>query len=469
MQVLFSNIFEFLVYTIIPFIVLLGILILAHEFGHFITAKLSGVKVEIFALGFGPWIFHKQIGETDFGVKAIPLGGFVKVLGDPSEMEDPEKEIPPEDMDRALFKKPVWKKLIFFAAGSFMNIVLAFVAAPFVYLIGIERSYYNDIAPCNVGYVEPASPADMAGIKSGDRINRVNGNSVENFADLRTLEAQNPEEVLTYELLRGNTIFKADIKMAVGDREPIGYSGIMEPMYGTTVGSILPDFPASKAGLEPMDKIVAVNGKPVSHWYKMTSIIQAANGETIDITVMRQDREKTFKLKPKYDDRYDKYMIGIGPYDHPVMVRYPVIQALKAGFKDVIYWTGMTLVIVKKLFTLELSWRAVSGPAGIAGITGAAAHLGLSHLIWLLALISLNLAILNMLPVPPLDGAHFLITSIEGIIRREMKMKWKEFIFRAGFALLIALILLVTINDIIRFKGPILEWFKEIAKGLGLI
>jgi regulator of sigma E protease len=468
METLFSNLWEFTLYTIIPFIVLLGILIFAHEFGHFITAKLSGVKVEIFALGFGPWLLHKKRGDTDYGIKAIPLGGFVKVLGDPSEMEDPEKEIPPEEIERALFNKPVWKKLAFFAAGSFMNLFLAFAVAPFVYIFGIERSYYNDIAPCDVGYVDPDSPADQAGIQPGDRVRMIAGEPVENFAELRILEAQNPGRVLTYQVERGDKIFETELKLAVGTREPIGYSGILEPQYGTTIGEIIPDLPAEAAGLREGDKIISIDGSPISHWYELTALIQAGEGKPLSIKVLREAREKSFKLTPKYIKEYNKYMVGIGPSDHTVLVRYGFLQACRAGFKDVIRWTVMTLVIVKKMFTLELSWRAVSGPAGIAGITGAAAHLGLSHLIWLLSLISLNLAILNMLPIPPLDGAHFLITSIETIIRREMKMKWKEAIFRAGFALLLAFIALVTVNDLYRFRGPIVEWFKEIGKGFGL-
>ncbi len=468
MEVILVKLYELIVYIIIPFVIILGILVLVHEVGHFITAKLSGIKVNEFAMGLGPALLKRKIGETEFSLRAFPLGGYVKVLGDPSEMEDPDTEVPPEEMHRALFKKPVWKRLIFYTAGSFMNVALAFAAAPFIYIIGIEKAYYNELAPCDIGYIEPGSPADTAGLFPGDRVISINGKPVPDFRELRMTEALNPREVLTYEVRRGDTVLVRDIELEVSERERIGYSGILEPMYGATIGTVIEGYPADLAGIKPGDRVLSINGEPVSYWHELTTLIKASGGDTISMVVLRDGHELAFEIEPRYYEEYDKFMVGIGYFEHTVLVRHGLIESVEAGLDELTEMTVLILVTVKKLFSFKLSIKAVTGPAGIAGITGAAAHQGLSHLVWLLALISINLAIINMLPIPPFDGAHFFITGIEGIIRREMKMKWKELIFRVGFSLLIALMVLITVNDFIRFKDPIVQWFREIARGLGI-
>ncbi len=458
--------FQTLFWVIVPFLIMLGVLIFFHELGHFIFAKIFRCKVLHFALGFGPWLVSKKIGETEYGIKWIPFGGSVRVFGDPTEMEELGEEISPEERKRALFAQPAWKKLLIFSAGSLMNILLAFAVSPVVYWKGIERPYI-EVAPPRVGAILPDSPAEQAGIKPGDLILQVNSRPVKTFQQLITNEMLNPGKEMVYKIQRGNEILVKKIKLARSKEEGAGYSGIILPGSEPIIGRVQPGSPAEKAGLKPDDKILAVNGQAVKYWHELSELIQKSQGNPIKLLVERAGRKLELVVEPKYNSEHNRYLIGIVQKEVQVFVRYGFWEGLKQGIKETIYWAGLTLRVAEKLFSAQLSIKAVSGPVGIAGITSQAAQMGLSHFLRLLVIISINLGILNLLPIPPLDGAHILVTTIEAIIRRQLSQRFKEAIFQTGFILLIGFMLLVTFNDFLRFREPIINWFKELFKQFG--
>ena len=458
-----NNALVSLVLVVVPFIIMLGILVFVHEFGHFITGKLLNVKVLHFAFGFGPWIIHKKIGETEYGIKPFPIGGSVRLLGDPTEAEDPELEVAPGDEKRALFAQPVWKKLIIFGAGSIMNILLAFAVAPLSYWIGIERSYF-EVAKANVGTLIPGSPAEQAGIKPGDAVVAINGRKVDNFQDMITTEMLNPGKEMAYSIQRGSSVLKKTLKLAETKDEAAGYSGIFLPGMEPLVGAVQPKTPAEKAGVKPDDKILAIDGQPIHYWHEMTGYIQASKGKPLDFEIQRGTGKLTLSISPEYLEREKRYVVGIEQKIPTVFVRYGFIEGCRAGFGDAYYWAGLTVRIIGKLFSGQVSPKAMSGPLGIAALAGQAWQAGISRFIVLIVIISVNLGILNLIPIPPLDGAHILIVVIEAVTRRALPKQVKEYIFSFFFFLLIGFMVYVTFNDLARLKDPITGWFQQFQK-----
>jgi len=454
-------------WVIVPFLIMLGFLVFVHEFGHFIAAKIFKVKVLVFAFGFGPWLAHKKIGETEYGIKPVPLGGYVRLFGDPTELDESDEPITAEDEKRALYAQPAWKKLIIFAMGSILNIAVAFAVAPISYWIGIERSYF-EVAEARVGTILPDSPAEKADIQPGDLVLEVNGKRVKNFQDMITNELLNPGREMTYQIQRGNSVIEKKIKLAESKAEKAGYSGIFIPGVEPMVGKTMPGSPADQAGIKPDDRILSINGQPVHYWHEMTGLIQQSQGQVLALEVERNQQKLIVNVQPKYNADEKRYLIGIEQKIPTVYVRYGLREGLSAGFEEAYYWSGLTIRVAGKLFSGQVSWKAMSGPVGIASLTSQAAKAGVARFILMLVIISVNLGIINLIPIPPLDGAHILVTLIESAIRRKLNKKVKEVIWQTTFFLLIGFMLLVTFNDFLRFQEPIMEWAKELLKSLGI-
>ncbi len=452
-------------FTVVPFVLVLGFMIFVHELGHFLAGRIIGVRILTFKLGFGHSIVSHKRGHTEYAIGWIPIGGYVRMFGDPTEVEEEEEvaleDIPEEDKKEALFFRPAHQKIFTFVAGPAMNVIVAFLLAPLVYLIGYNRQV-EPAPPIPAGVIEKDSPADKAGVKMLDKILTVDGRKIESYHDLQMIEALNPEKTLDYEVSRDGEKMSFQIKLRTRKEPPVGESGIGPPPTPAIVGGIAPDWPAAASGLTVGDRIVAINGNKVTVWEEMTQLINDSEGNTIDFGVIRGDKEISLALKPRYNEDHDKYQIGIAAKVETEFVRESLGAAIVKGAEDCVRYVKMTYQVFYKLITFQLSGRAVSGPLGIAAITSSAARSGIVALIQLTVLISINLGILNLLPFPPLDGGHILVTGVESVIRREMNVKYKEAMFKAGFFLLIFLMIAVTASDFWRYKGKMYTFFMDL-------
>lgn len=460
---------NFFTYKVVVFLLVLGVLILAHELGHFCFARLFGVRVLIFKLGFGRFLWSRKRGHTEYGVGWIPIGGYVKLFGDPSEMEEPgATQISAAGRKETLLAQPAWKKALIFAGGPVMNIVLAFLIAPVVYLVGIQQ-FKADVEPPVVGAVYPDSPAARAGIEPGDLILAVGGKPVATFRELMIQEAMNPNRTLVYRLLRQDREREVTLTLAAAKPDPIGYSGIVLPRTRGVIGEVMPGLPAARAGLKPGDRIVSINDTEVAYWDELRHLIEASQGRPLKVHVRRGEQDLEFSLTPERDQADQRFVLGITPQLDTVLVRTGPLQAVRLGARDTVEAVVLTGAILGKILTFQVSPRTVGGPVMIAGVVGEAAQSGFSYLVALIVLISVNLGILNLLPLPPFDGGHILFTGIEAVLRREVSVKYKEAIFRVSLTLILILFVLITGNDFMRYRESITEWFKELARGLGLL
>ncbi len=424
--------------TLIGFVVVLGILIFIHEFGHFAVAKLSGIKVEVFSLGFGPQIVGFQRGETLYRIGAIPLGGYVKMLG-----EEPGEET---DDPRAFSNQPLLTRLAVVVAGPLMNLLFAFMILPVSYMVGVSVPAYMENKPV-VGYVEDNTPAMKAGFKEGDVIVAVAEKKVTTWEDfLNTISLYGGKEVEVSVIRQGKTLA---LKMKLPEKINVYSLGLL-PEKPPVVGDVVKDSPAEKAGLKKEDKIVEINGIRITSWYQIGKVINSTEGE-ITLSIKRGDRIFQVKLSPEKKD--GRRIIGIvAPY-RTIVKKYPPGEAIVKGFQKNLELFALTFKVIGNLFTGKLSLKVLGGPIQIAVVSGEAVKKGVGEFLLLMAFISLQLGILNLLPIPVLDGGYILFFLIEAIRGKPLSEKFIAISLQIGFFLLLLLMLIVTKNDIMRFWG----------------
>lgn len=471
----FMKIFGLLTSGIIPFVLVLGIMIFVHELGHYLTARLIGVRVLMFKLGFGKYIWSFTRGHTEYGIGWIPIGGYVKMFGDPTEVEGgeedtPLEEIPEEDKAEALYYRPTGQKLLVFVSGPMMNIVMAFLVAPFIYLIGVQQPKEPEGPPV-VAAVELESPAAKSGIEPGDRVLAIGGDEIDSQKDLKLAEALNAGETLVYKVERGGKTLDVPVTLRESEAEGTGESGLEFHLLPAGITKVVEDSAAEEAGLEVGDTVTGVNGNALSLNSSISSAVEKSGDGPITLSLLRGGKELEIEVTPRFSEEFDKKMIGI-EYSPgmPEMetVRYGLAESVKLGTADTIEYGRLTFVVFYKLISFQLSPKAVTGPVGIGVITSKAASMGISPLLQLVVLISINLGILNLLPFPPLDGGHVVFTVVEKVIGREIKIEIKEFFFKVGFFMLLGLMGLVTLQDIFRFGPSMWNFVKDLGAGLGL-
>jgi len=421
--------------TFFYFLIVIGVLVFVHEFGHFLMAKRAGVRVEKFSLGMGPKLVGYKKGDTEYVISALPLGGYVKMAG-----ENPDEE--PTGAPDEFQSKSVWQRAMIAATGPLTNILLAFIIMPLVFMVGTYAE-----GPAKVGYVESGSPAERAGFKAGDIIVEINGRSINDWTKALSLIAVNPDTDLNVTVDRQGAKETLVLRPTAASELKIGTSGLL-PDMPAEIGKLKPGFPAEKAGLKVNDKILAVDGKTVYHWNQFSSLVRDSKGKTLNLTIERSGIHMAISLTAVEDS--GRYVIGVEPVMHLVFKKYGFIESLRMGFDKTIESIDLTIITLTKLVTFNLSIKTLGGPVMIAQMSGQAAAAGLSVFLSLLAMISISLGILNLLPIPILDGGLILFLVIEAIRKKPVSRKVMEVSQSIGAAILITLIAVVSYNDIMR-------------------
>jgi len=433
--------------TIIAFIIVLGILVFIHELGHFMVAKWVGVRVEKFSLGFGPKLLGFKRKETEYLISLLPLGGYVKLAG-----ENPEEELQNDPSEFASHSVADRAQIII--AGPIMNLILSFLLFPLVFMIGTEIPSHLKHSPV-LGWVEADSPAMEAGFKPGDTIVRIDGEAIKNWGQLDTITMTSPGNSLTVSFLRDGAFMETVLTPRTNEAYGTGYAGLVYQL-DPAIGGLNPGYPAETAGLKLGDRIVSIQGMPVQHWNQIPELIKQYRDEEIEFTIQRGEAKHAFLIKPKLEESNGKTrpLIGISPLMETVIEQYGFFESLKKGSLKFGEMTVMTLYVLKRLVTRKLPVKTLGGPIMIAQITGQAAKSGISNFLLFMAFLSLNLGILNLLPIPVLDGGHLLFLLIEFLRGKPLGVKKMEIAQQIGMVLLILLMIVVTYNDLQR----ILPW-----------
>jgi regulator of sigma E protease len=417
-------------------IIVLGFLVFAHESGHFFVAKLFRVRVLVFSLGFGKRLFGFRKGATDYRVSLVPLGGYVRMAGDTPEENQPAN---PEEF----LSKPKWQRFLILVAGPFMNIVIAIAFMAGISMVGTESIIIRPV----IGEVTPGKPAARAGLLPGDRIVAINGEPMNDFDDMRLAIGMHGGTALRIDYVRNGQTRSTTLTPEREDSEfgPVGRAGI-RPYLDTTVGRVKPGSPAATAGLRNGDRIVAVNGHPVSQLTELDTWFDAAKKSAILLDVVRGTERFHTTLPVSGIDASDPYRGFIPPTEVRKLSFFPAIKdSVEQNWKMLRY----AFITLGRLFRAEGSVKELSGPISIARISGEMLRRGWMNTIALMAMISLQLGIMNLLPIPVLDGGHIMILLIEGVARRDLSLRVKERIQQVGFAVLAALMIVVLYNDVI--------------------
>ncbi len=426
--------------------VVLGFMILIHEFGHYAVAKLLGVRVEVFSIGFGKRLLGFRRGDTDYRISAIPLGGYVKMSGE--NPMDARTDDPAEFMNHSR-----WHRFLIAIAGPAMNILLAVFLLTAVYMVHYEYAVFLD-QPAVIEGVKHGSPADKAGLQPGDRIVKVDGIENPTWEQLQPRVWLSPNQPLTITVKRGDQTFQKTIVPQAVTSSEVGSAGWF-PEDPVIVGQTEAGTPAAKAGLKENDRIVALDGKPLVSIEAMIERLQQTKDAPVDLTVIRGNQTLDFHLTPVLakteDPKEQRYRLGFLNKSETKVTKLPFAQALTLSLQQNKKYSLLILELAKKIVQRKVSLKAVSGPIGIAQDAGyAAQQKGWTPLLELTAGISLNLGIINLLPIPILDGGVILFLLIEGLMRRDVSLRIKERVYQAAFVFLVLFAVMVIYNDLMK-------------------
>ncbi len=455
-------------------ILAITILVFVHEMGHFLFAKLFRMRVDRFSVGFPPKIFSKKVGETEYVIGATPLGGYVKIAGMIDESMD--TEFVHRDPEPWEFRaKPVWQRIIVITAGVVFNVVLAFVI-----FAGLKMAYGETYIPAeNVEgvYVEEGSIAYRIGLRTGDRIVAISGKEVEDFDDIRSVESLISQPLtITVErngerlTMRGPEDIFTQLNRSEG-RLGISY-------LPSIVGRISSDAPAEKIGLQPGDRILSIGDVPVKYWDEMTGVLQQVGTEPVTIRWRRPDSLLSsqegemparivergpgwvvFEAETTTMREGDRYILGVGAPTFPILAKefgieqrtYSPIRAIGAGIEEGWVNTKAIAISLARVFTGQENFKEnVGGPIMIAQVTKEAADLGAPFFWRIVAILSITLAIINILPIPVLDGGHLVFLLYEAVTRREPSLRFRMITQQVGMILLLAFMTFLIFNDILR-------------------
>ena len=438
------------------FLVVLGVLVAFHELGHFLAARWVGVKVLKFSLGFGPKLFGRKMGETEYLLSAIPLGGYVKLFG-----EDETEATTQEDRARSFAHQRLWGKVLIVAAGPGFNFILAYFIFAGWLATGAPLFVptFQDLTP-DIEAMVPGSPADTAGIQIGDRVSRVNGRDIATRTELFDAVAKSNGQALTIEIKRGEQVKTLTVTPTIAPgphasaQEPGYYLGVEETP--PLVTSVMQGSPAAKAGLQAGDHVVNIEGQTIHTWSQMTGIVKESPNRQLQIEVLREGQRVSLTVTPSAEkamangQSVEVGKIGISGPGRSIMRSSTPLLSLYDGLGATWGWTELTAIGLYKMVVGDISSKNIGGPLTIAKISGEAAEQGASSVIFLIAILSINLGVLNLLPIPILDGGHLLFFLIEGILRKPLGERQRELAQQAGLVLLVGVMIFAFWNDLER-------------------
>ncbi len=435
---------------IVALLVTLGILVTFHEFGHFVVARWCGVRVLRFSVGFGPalWIWRDR-HDTEFAIAAVPLGGYVRML------DEREGDVPDSALHQAFNRKSPGQRIAIASAGPLANFLLAFL----VYW-GISVAGTQELVPV-LGPVAADTPAYDAGFRGGEEIQRVDGQQTQSWSQIGMLLAGRLGDTGDIRIQARHLSAEApsDYRIPIqrwqqGVDEPdlFGSLGI-RPMLPAVVGSVLPDSPAEAAGLQPGDLVLAFNGEPVEDWQSWVSLVRAHPGEQVELQVQRQYQQERVEERVEVEigrseAQDDVGYVGVGPLTREI--RYSFFGGFGAGLQETWSTTILTLDLLKKMVQGLVSTSNLSGPITIAKVAGDSAQAGVASFFAVLALLSISLGILNLLPIPILDGGHILFYTSELITGKPVPERVQIIGVQIGLLLVVGLMILAFYNDISR-------------------
>jgi regulator of sigma E protease len=420
------------------FIVVLGLMIFFHEFGHFITAKAFGMRVFIFSFGFGPRLLGFRWGDTDLRVSAVPLGGYVKLEGEPEDHLSEDTSRLGDGKDFA--SRPRWQRFLVYLAGPFMNGVLTVGVLTALYMVGfqVEASIYD--RPI-IGAVAAGSPAEQAGLAPGPEIVAIDGQPVSTWEDAQYGILIRPDTTLRLRVREGSAEREVLVRSTSSGADKVGDIGV-SPLV--RVGLVVPGSPAEQAGMRADDAVLAIDGKPVRSFGDIPALVAGSAGKPLALDVWRDGQVRQVSITPRDDG--EGLRVGLGP--KMVVKKFGPVRAVREALAWTKSMTRQTFEVLGRLLTAQISPKTMMGPLGIAKASGDAARGGIGPLFYLVAVISLQIGIMNLFPLPPLDGGHLAILAAESVARHDFSMNVKAWLMNAGAMVLFLLIGLVLYSDL---------------------
>jgi regulator of sigma E protease len=442
--------------TILAAVVVLGVLIFFHELGHFLVAKRAKVGVLKFSLGFGPKLVGFKRGETEYLLSALPLGGYVKMIGEDPGDASPEAA----DPARSFSKKSVGARSLIILAGPAANFVLPVLIFWGIFTF-VGQSFFLPVA----GSPEKDSPAARVGLVAGDRIQAIDGKPIERWDEIETALRASGGRPLTLSILRDGRSTDARLEPQIQKTRDIFGQDIevwdlgLHPLVSTRIGQVLPGQVAQQAGVRGGDRVVAVDGVPVAEWEQLAKIIHGSPGKALRLTIERDGQRQDIPVVPRATKQQGAAgqeeigLIGIGPAPESQLRRLNPLSAAWAGVVKTVDLGALVVTGFVKLIQAKISPSTIGGPILIAQMAGEVAQRGILELLSFTALLSINLAILNLLPIPILDGGHLLFSFIEWVRGKPVSLRKREIAQQVGMVLLVALMVFAFYNDIFRWIG----------------
>jgi regulator of sigma E protease len=436
---------EIFTHNIPAFIFVLGVIIFVHESGHLLVAKAFGMRVFIFSFGFGKRLFGFQWGDTDCRVSLIPLGGYVKLEGEPEDHLSEDTSAPLVGDGRDFLSRPRWQRLLVYLAGPAMNGVLTLsVLTVLFYTIGWAVDSTRFEKPI-LGAIDPGSPADTAGLKTGDEIVSIDGEALPNWESVQYHVVLRPDRDLGVVVRRDGVPVETKVRSASTEEDKIGTIGV-HPLV--RIGELVKGSPAQEAGLQVDDAILRIDDKPVREFAEIPDLVKGAAGRTLRVAIWRAGELLDVAVAPR--DSGEGPRIGIG--GKTVHKRFGAVGSFVEASRFSWQNTKLTFDVLKRLVTAQISPKTMMGPVGIAKASGERAREGWASLFFLIAVISLQVGILNLFPLAPLDGGHMAILVGEGLFRRDFSMTVKTWVMNAGLVVVLLLVVVSSYSDLSKLK-----------------